>query len=96
MTFIRLIAIMFTKLRMSVEEVITELGIIVEKVYINKLEPAAKTKALRDCMEALLIKRNLPVDLRIGTEDHAEGMGYAFCLHSCNTSSLMNRQNYCN
>ena len=66
MTVIRLIAIMLFKLRMSVEEAITELGIIVEEVYINKLEPADKTKKLRDCIERLLIKRELSVDLTLG------------------------------
>jgi hypothetical protein len=77
MTCISLIAIMLTALRMSVEDAITELRIIVEKVYTKKLAPAEKTKALRDCMEALLIKRNLPVDLRLETGNYAEAMGYA-------------------
>ena len=79
MTCIRLIAIMLKRLRMSVEEAITEFGIIVEEVYTNKLEPADKTKKLRDCMEGLLTKRNLPVDLELGfTKGFVPGRGYIF------------------
>jgi hypothetical protein len=73
---------MLTKLRMSVEEAISELDIIVEKVYTNKLEPAEKTKELRNCIEGLLSKRNLPVDLELrpGSYEgwYLRGWGYAF------------------
>jgi hypothetical protein len=88
MTGIRLIAIMLTKLRMSVEEAIAELGIIIESVYTNKLEPAEKTKKLRGCMERLLTKRNLRVDLelrlsneRVWTESIGS-LGYTFLFPS--------------
>jgi hypothetical protein len=76
----RLIAIMFFKLRMSVEEAITELGMIVEEVYTKKLEPADKTKKLRDCIERLLTKRNLPINLKIGVglEFFSAERGYIF------------------
>jgi hypothetical protein len=53
---------------MSVEEAITELNIIIENMYTNKLEPAERTRRLKGCVEELLIKRKLPVDLGMRQE----------------------------
>jgi hypothetical protein len=80
MTSIRLIAIMLTRLKMSVAEAITELRIIIDEVYANKLEPADKTKKLRDCIERLLTKRNLAIDLKLGDgrRETSSGIGYIF------------------
>jgi hypothetical protein len=68
LNLIRLLAIMLVKLRMSVEEATDEFGAIVEAVYANKLNPTEKTEKLRKCMEALLTKRKLPVDLMLEDE----------------------------
>jgi hypothetical protein len=80
MTGIRLIAIMLFKLEMSVAEAITELRIIIDEVYANKLEPADKTKKLRDCIEGLLTRRNLPINVRLGSKRHHvfRDLGYIF------------------
>jgi hypothetical protein len=94
----RLIAIMFSKLRMSVEEAITELGIIVKEVYTTKLEPADKTKKLRNCIEGLLTKRNLSVNLKLGVTKGLSFQirGYIFSFRSCKSSLLMSQQVYSN
>lgn len=72
-----LIAIMFTQLRMSVDEAITEFSIIVERAYAKDLAPAERTKSLRECMEALLKRRGKPHDLKLEGEGQTCGcVGY--------------------
>ena len=75
---IRLIAIMLVKLRMSVDETLHEFSTIVDQVYVNKLEPAEKTRRLKECMEALLTKKNLPIDLKLegDKQDGHQCLGY--------------------
>ena len=57
---------MFTKLRMSVEEVSDEFFTIVEEVYKpDHLTPSERTQKLRECMEGVLARKGLPVDLKL-------------------------------
>jgi hypothetical protein len=92
LNLIRLIAIMLVKLRMSVEEATDEFGAIVEAVYANRLNPAEKTEKLRKCVEALLTKRKLPVDLKLEDEKQdGRCVGYG-SLIPCPYLSLKNLQ----
>ena len=57
---------MFAKLRMSVEEASDEFFTIVERVYEpDQLTPSERTQKLRECMEAIMAKKELPVDLKL-------------------------------
>lgn len=69
----RLITIMFTKLRMSVEEATKEFYTIFEAVYKPlELKPFERSVKLRACMEDLLQRRNLPTDSKL-VERASEG-----------------------
>jgi len=60
---------MLAKLGMSVDEASEEFFTIVQEVYTPKnLTPAERTKKLRGCMEELLKKKGLPVDLKLRGE----------------------------
>jgi hypothetical protein len=60
---------MLAKLRMSVNEASEEFFTIVQKVYTPKnLAPEERTQKLRECMEGLLTKKGLPVDLKLRGE----------------------------
>jgi hypothetical protein len=62
----RLIAILFARLRMSVEEASDEFFTIVEEVYKpDHLTPSERTQKLRKCIEAVMAKKELPVDLKL-------------------------------
>jgi hypothetical protein len=64
-----LIAIMLAKLGMSVDEASEEFFTIVQEVYTPKnLTPAERTQNLRECMEGVLKKKGLPVDLKLRGE----------------------------
>jgi hypothetical protein len=60
---------MLAKLGMSVDEASEEFFTIVQEVYTPKnLEPAERTQKLRGCMEGLLKKKGLPVELKLRGE----------------------------
>jgi hypothetical protein len=60
----RLIAILLTKLRMSVEEASEEFCTIMEQVYSPEgLAPSERTMRLRKCMEGAMKRKGLPLDL---------------------------------
>ena len=62
----RLIVIMFTRLRMSVEEASQEFYTIIEEVYKQDvLAPLERTNRLRRCMEDLLTRKGHPVDMKL-------------------------------
>ncbi len=61
---------MFAKLRMTVEEVMDELGTIIDTVYSYGLEKVDRTTKLKGCIESLLSSRGVPLDLRL------DGQGY--------------------
>jgi hypothetical protein len=51
---------------MSVEEASDEFFTIVEEVYKpDDLSPSARTQKLRECMEAVMARRGLPIDLKL-------------------------------
>jgi hypothetical protein len=57
---------MFAKLRMSVEEASDEFFKIVEQVYKpDHLTPSERTQKLREFMEAIMARKELPVDLKL-------------------------------
>jgi hypothetical protein len=59
-----LIAILFAKLQMSVEEVSEEFCTIVEQVYNPEdLAPSERTRRLKKCMEDIMERKGLPLDL---------------------------------
>jgi hypothetical protein len=63
---------MLAKLGMSVDEASEEFFTIVQEVYAPKnLEPAERTQKLRECMEGLLTKKGLPIDLKLRGETPA-------------------------
>jgi hypothetical protein len=60
---------MLTKLGMSVDEASEEFFKLVQEVYAPKnLAPAERTQKLRECIEGLLEKKRLPVDLKLRGE----------------------------
>jgi hypothetical protein len=62
----RLLAIMFTKLYMSVDEAIDAFLQICEQVYSDDRVTAAQRSArLRECIEDMLAKKELPIDLKM-------------------------------
>jgi hypothetical protein len=57
---------MVAKLGMSVDEASEEFFTLVQEVYAPKnLTPAERTQKLRECMEGLLKKKGLPIDLKL-------------------------------
>jgi len=51
---------------MSVEEVLKEFAIIIKKVYKrDSLTPGERTQQLRDCMENIMKKKEIPVDTEL-------------------------------
>jgi hypothetical protein len=51
---------------MSVEEASDEFFTIVDQVYKpDHLTPPERTQKLRECMEAIIAKKGLPVDLKL-------------------------------
>jgi hypothetical protein len=60
----RLIAILFAKLRMSVEEASVEFCTIMEQVYDpDGLVPLERTGRLKKCMEDIMERKGLRLDL---------------------------------
>jgi hypothetical protein len=58
---------------MSVEEASDEFFTIVEQVYKpDHLTPSERTQKLRECMEAVMAKKGLSVDLKL-TEGYEAG-----------------------
>jgi hypothetical protein len=58
-----LLVIMFTKLRMTVEEAITEFKEISKKVYeVEDMPPGSRSQELRECLENLLKKKDIALD----------------------------------
>jgi hypothetical protein len=63
---------MLTKLGMSVDEASEEFFTIVQEVYTpENLAPAERTQKLKGCMEGLLTKKGLPIDLKLRGETSA-------------------------
>ncbi len=65
---VRCLAVMFAKLGMTVKDALEEFSKICNNVYAVDLEPKDRTVALRNCIEDLLKKRGLPVDLKMGKD----------------------------
>jgi hypothetical protein len=57
---------MFARLRMSVEETSDEFFTIVEEVYQPQdLSPSERTQRLRKCMEDVMERKGLPIDMQL-------------------------------
>lgn len=64
-----ILAIMFTRLRMSVEEASEEFFTITEEVYkADELDSSERSRRLRQCLEGMLQKRGLPLDMKLMEE----------------------------
>ncbi|KIM30111.1 hypothetical protein M408DRAFT_67143 [Serendipita vermifera MAFF 305830] len=64
-----LLAIMFTRLRMSIEEASDEFFTITEEVYRqDALDSSERSKRLRQCIEDMLQRRQLPLDIKLMEE----------------------------
>jgi hypothetical protein len=60
---------MLTKLGMSVDEASEEFFTLIQEVYTPKnLAPAERSQKLRGCIEELLKKKGLPIDLKLRGE----------------------------
>jgi len=73
-----LIAIMLAKLRMSIDEATEEFYTISELVYNDAaITPAERSARLRACMEDLMKRKALPIDLKLtdSTEGICAGLG---------------------
>ncbi|PVG02910.1 hypothetical protein CPB86DRAFT_859145 [Serendipita vermifera] len=58
-----LLVVMLTKLRMTVDEAIEEFREISKEVYeVEDLTPSARSQKLRECLENLLKKKDIPLD----------------------------------
>jgi hypothetical protein len=56
---------MFARLRMSVQEISDEFFTIVEEVYQpQNLSPSERTQKLRECMEDLMKRKGLPINMK--------------------------------
>jgi len=64
----RLLAIMFSKLRMSVADAIEEFRKICTIVYVDGLSQMERTKKLKGCIKDLLVRKGLPADLKLGRD----------------------------
>ena len=65
---------MFSKLKVSVEEASDEFFTIVEQVYKpDHLIPSERTQKLRECMEGVLAKKGIPVDLKLMDGHETDG-----------------------
>ncbi|KIM26161.1 hypothetical protein M408DRAFT_197059 [Serendipita vermifera MAFF 305830] len=64
-----LISILFAKLEMSVDEASEHFCDIVENVFQPKnISASQRTEALRRCMESILLKKGLPIDLPLAAK----------------------------
>ena len=63
-----MIAIMLSKLQMSIEDAIEEFHRICSEVYVDGLSAAERTARLRKAIEDLLRRRGFPVDLKLGQD----------------------------
>jgi hypothetical protein len=64
----RFLAIMFSKLGMTVDEASEAYEKVCKEVYVGGLNAATRTAAFRTCIEGLLEERNLPKDLKLGQQ----------------------------
>jgi hypothetical protein len=63
---------MLAKLGMSVDEASEEFFTVIQEVYTpENLAPAERIQKLKECMERLLKKKGLPVDLKLRGETPA-------------------------
>jgi hypothetical protein len=62
------IAIMLSKLRMSVEDATEEFYRICNEVYVDGLSATERSGRLRKTTEELLTKRGFPADLKLGRD----------------------------
>ncbi|KIM33654.1 hypothetical protein M408DRAFT_61512, partial [Serendipita vermifera MAFF 305830] len=78
-----LIAIMFARLRMSVDETFDEFSTIVEQVYQVEVSPSERTARLKACLEDLMKRRDHPLDMKLLDETTPETCPcYSFVLSS--------------
>lgn len=68
-----LIAIMLVKLRMTVEEASEEFWTIIQDVYQQKdIIPKERTQRLKRCIEDIMNRKGLPMDMKLFDETQRE------------------------
>lgn len=70
---------MFAKLRMSVKDVLKEFRKICCEVYMGDFLPEMRTQKLKDCIEDLLRRRGLPIDIKLGKDTRVTDQGCPWC-----------------
>jgi len=63
-----MVAIMISRLRMSIEDATEGFHRICNEVYVDGLSATERTARLRKSIEELLTRRGLPVDLKLGRD----------------------------
>jgi hypothetical protein len=76
-----MLAIMFSKLRMSVADATKEFREICFNVYVDGLSPAKRTYKLRHHIEELLTRNGLPIDLKLGKDSRHPEDGCPWYVH---------------
>lgn len=84
-----MIAIMFSKLRMSVEDTTEEFHRICNEVYVDGLSAAERTNRLRKMIEELLTRRGFPVDLKLGQDTRVAEDGCAWYALAVSANALI-------
>jgi len=75
-----LFAIMFARLRMSIDEVMDEFAIIMEQVYTP--QSADRRPQLKACLEKMFTRKRLKRDIKLGAGWHQDGCaGCAIILY---------------
>ena len=62
---------MLAKLRMSVDEATDEFFTIIEVYARDDLSPSDRTRKLRECLEAAMQRKGIPLDLKLTEETPA-------------------------
>ena len=64
---------MFVKLRMTVEEASEEFCTIIQEVYQqDDIMPKERTQRLKQCMEDIMKRKGLPMDMKLLDETRSE------------------------
>ena len=69
---------MFAKLRMTVEEASDEFCTIIEEVYKQEdVMPKERTRCLKTCIEGIMVRKGLPVDMKLLDETRPGGCAWS-------------------
>ncbi|KIM28146.1 hypothetical protein M408DRAFT_23860 [Serendipita vermifera MAFF 305830] len=90
-----IIVILLVKLKLTVDEAISEFGTIIEEVYAKGIKPRERTERLKACMERLLTKRNFPLDLALeNSRKSGHCLGFIMATASLHVSDKVRLRTY--